>query len=61
MNPRQGTARTRRILLVDDDADFRWATGNILRTAGYDAMEAEDGRTALRLVEREIPDLILLD
>lgn len=61
MNPQNGAERVRRILLVDDDADFRWITGNILRTARYEVLEAEDGHAALRIVEKEVPDLILLD
>ncbi len=50
-----------KILLVDDDADFRWVTGNVLRNAGYEILEAEDGRAALHLLKHAIPDLILLD
>jgi DNA-binding NtrC family response regulator len=50
-----------RILLVDDDADFRWAAGNVLRKAEYETLEAENGQAALQLLRREVPDLILLD
>jgi DNA-binding NtrC family response regulator len=49
------------ILLVDDDRDFRWATGNVLELAGYGVIHAQDGEEALDFLEREVPDLVLLD
>ncbi|MDY6910553.1 MAG: sigma-54 dependent transcriptional regulator [Thermodesulfobacteriota bacterium] len=50
-----------KILLVDDDRDFRWATGNMLESAGYRVIYAGDGEEALSLLEKDIPHLILLD
>jgi len=50
-----------KILLVDDDDDFRWATGNILNAVGYHCIHAVNGQEALGFVEREIPDLVLMD
>ncbi|MFH1908622.1 MAG: response regulator [Chloroflexota bacterium] len=35
MSVEHQAALQKKILLVDDDHDFRWATGNILQTAGY--------------------------
>jgi len=55
------TARPRKILLVDDDQDFRWATGNILESAGYKVVHAKDGDDALNFLEKDVPDLVLLD
>ncbi|MCF8084322.1 MAG: sigma-54 dependent transcriptional regulator [Deltaproteobacteria bacterium] len=52
---------TARILLVDDDRDFRWATGNLLRNANYGVAEAADGQEALAFVDKEVPELVLLD
>ena len=50
-----------KILLVDDDDDFRWATGNILSAVGYRCIYALDGHEALDFLEKEIPDLVLMD
>ncbi|MDO9566624.1 MAG: sigma-54 dependent transcriptional regulator [Candidatus Desulfaltia sp.] len=49
------------ILVVDDDQDFRWAIGNILQADGYKVTQAQDGEEALKLLEKYVPDLILLD
>jgi len=51
----------RQILLVDDDRDFRWATGNVLQAAGYRVIHAAGGDEALRFLENDVPHLVLLD
>ena len=61
MSAEQQTARPRKILLVDDDHDFRWATGNVLELAGYDVVQAQDGEEALDFLDKDVPDLVLLD
>lgn len=50
-----------RILIVDDHADLRRLIGLSLGGADYDLVEAVDGPGALDEVERQPPDLILLD
>lgn len=50
-----------KILVVDDDEDFRVITADVLRQLGMDVVEAEDGNRALAVAEREKPDAILLD
>ncbi len=50
-----------RILLVEDDAVARKATGRALATEGYDVLDARDGATALEVAARRRPDLILQD
>ncbi len=51
-----------RILVVDDDADVRDITVQLLREAGYAVAEADGGRAALAALERgEIYDLVLVD
>ncbi len=49
------------ILVVDDDDDFRWVAGNLLRSSGYNVLLARDGEEALSLLENDIPELVLLD
>jgi CheY-like chemotaxis protein len=54
---------TPHILVVDDDADIRETSGEILESAGYRVACAADGARALeylRACDRK-PDLILLD
>ena len=50
-----------KILVVDDDEDFRWAMGNILGAVGYHCIHAVNGRQALDFLERDIPNLVLMD
>lgn len=50
-----------RILLVDDDQTFRAVAALALESAGYLVTEAEDAFTALDLLHREQPDVIISD
>jgi len=51
-----------RVLVVEDEPENRLFIGLMLRTEGFDVLEAEDGPSALALLEREpLPELILLD
>jgi two-component system sensor histidine kinase/response regulator len=50
-----------RLLIVDDDPDARRLIGLVLRRAGHEPLYAEDGFRALELMEREQPDLVILD
>jgi adenylate cyclase len=50
-----------RILVVDDEVDNRELLRFCLDLAGYQVTTARNGREALQEVERELPDLILLD
>ncbi|WP_052487731.1 response regulator transcription factor [Gordoniibacillus kamchatkensis] len=49
------------ILLVEDEEDIREMVAVYLQNEGYRVAEAECGLAALELVEREQPDLIVLD
>jgi CheY-like chemotaxis protein len=49
------------ILVVDDEPDVREFLSSFLEDNGYDVQTAEDGTQALKLIEAEIPNLILLD
>lgn len=48
------------ILLVDDDPDFRLALSKQLRRAGYQVVEAEDGRKAARILEADAGITVLI-
>ena len=49
------------ILVVEDDADLRDALGETLNSAGFDVTLAQDGRMALDLLDKSLPDLVLTD
>lgn len=49
------------ILICDDEKDIRRALCIYLKGAGYDVLEAENGRTALSILENVKIDLLLLD
>jgi two-component system OmpR family response regulator len=51
----------KRILVVDDDADIVLMIRRILEKAGFEVGSATDGAEALRKIEQEKFDLILLD
>jgi len=50
-----------RILVVDDEKDIRNLLRQVLEHAGYQVETAANGREALEMVERSLPDLMLLD
>jgi len=50
-----------RVLLADDSADEREALAHLLRQAGYQVDEADDGEAAILFLKRQLPDLLLLD
>jgi two-component system nitrogen regulation response regulator NtrX len=50
-----------RILVIDDDAGIRESLKMTLEYDGYDVSGAATGQEGLALVEREAPDLVMLD
>lgn len=52
---------SKRILLVDDDAEIVEAMQYTLESKGYDILVARDGNQGLAMAEREDPDLVILD
>src|SRR5262245_65007236 len=58
----QGSAPRHRLLVVDDAEGIRAFLANLLELEGYLVDTAEDGRSALALLEGgAAPDVILLD
>lgn len=51
----------RTILLIEDDADMRDNTAEILELANYRVLKAENGRRGVELARQEKPDLVLCD
>jgi two-component system, OmpR family, phosphate regulon response regulator PhoB len=51
----------KRILAIDDDQDFAMATRLVLESGGYAVLSADSVSGATDVIERERPDLILLD
>ncbi len=51
----------KRILLVEDEPDFRAGVKMRLESRGYEVIEAEDGKTGLDKARSIAPDLIILD
>lgn len=49
------------ILIVDDEAPVRAMIGQAVAELGYRVVEAEDGPAALRAIESERPELVILD
>src|SRR5437899_12781272 len=50
-----------RILVIDDEAPIRDSLKMMLEYEGYEFLAAATGQEGLALVEREAPDLVLLD
>ncbi len=50
-----------RILLIDDDQEVAEIVIRFLRSEGYDVQHAGSGRVGLEAIEKENPDLLLLD
>jgi len=50
-----------KILIVDDDDQLRQTIKMVLKLRGYDAMEADNGTTALEIARAQVPDLIISD
>jgi len=50
-----------RILIVDDELSILKFVRSNLQDKGYAVISATDGEEALHLIERELPDLIILD
>src|SRR6267154_1612633 len=54
-------AMTKRILIVEDQADLRGILRDLLTGSGYEVAEAADGRDGVAKAKSERPDLILMD
>jgi DNA-binding response OmpR family regulator len=51
----------KRVLIADDEPNIVTALEFLLRRNGYEVCIARNGEAALKLVEAQLPDLVLLD
>jgi CheY-like chemotaxis protein len=49
------------VLVVDDESHLRKVVAEALRDEGYAVVTAADGRAAVEVFAREVPDLVLMD
>ena len=49
------------VMLVDDEADFTKPVAFWLKSRGYSVTVAPEGKSALRMIEKNKPDIIFLD
>ena len=54
-------AEAKKILVVEDEQQLALAVKIRLQSRGYEVMTANDGQQALEIVDKEPPDLVLLD
>ncbi len=50
-----------KILVIDDEADFREVVRVILENCGHEVLEAENGEVGIAMCRETIPDLIITD
>ena len=50
-----------KLLIVDDEKEFRDLLSETFRLRGFDCITAKDGREGLRLARKELPSVIILD
>jgi CheY-like chemotaxis protein len=53
--------KKKKIMVVDDEDDIRYVLRRFLEDAEYEVIEASGGPQCFEMIEKEKPDLILLD
>ncbi|MGD2126296.1 MAG: response regulator [Desulfobacteraceae bacterium] len=51
----------KKVLIIDDDPDFVKTTGIVLKSAGYEVVEAFSGKEGLEKSKSDNPDLYIID
>ncbi len=54
-------SKGKKILIIDDDPDFIRTTGIVLKSAGYEVLEAFSGKEGLEKSGLDKPDLYIID
>ncbi|GAB6905153.1 Predicted two component system response regulator [Desulfosarcina cetonica] len=52
---------SKKVLIVDDDPDVRIFNATVVEENGYTPIEAANGEDGLKVLKKEMPDLVLLD
>jgi DNA-binding response OmpR family regulator len=50
-----------KIIIIDDNRDYLFSMETFLKRKGFEVIAACDGQTAMDLIYREKPDIVLLD
>ncbi len=50
-----------KVLIIDDDPDFRDSVESLLKAEGYRVLQASSGRQGLKRLAEDGPDVIILD
>ncbi|MBC7857077.1 MAG: response regulator [Pirellulaceae bacterium] len=58
---KEDPAKSRRVLVVDDDAEIIDTVQFALKQKGYEVLIARDGNQGLAMAEKDGPDLVILD
>lgn len=51
----------KKVLVIDDDSDYRLLVADVLRAKGWEVVEADDGEAGLDLVRQHRPEIVLCD
>ncbi|MDD5259874.1 MAG: response regulator [bacterium] len=51
----------KKVLIIDDDAEYREATTTLLEAKGFEVITAENGEQGFEKAKSQGPDIILLD
>ncbi|MDX9788219.1 MAG: response regulator [Desulfobacterales bacterium] len=51
----------KKILVIDDNADYRFTMGVFLARNGFEVINAENGEIGWKMIKEQHPDLVLLD
>ncbi len=51
----------KKVLIIDDDAEYREATTTLLEAKGFEVITAENGEQGFEKAKSQVPDIILLD
>lgn len=50
-----------KVLIIDDEEDYRLIVSDVLRSAGYEVKTAEDGKAGLEALKTFTPEIVLVD